>query len=131
MIGLIGKIIPLAMVNNIKSSHFPQVPRLGQTGYKGAPSRSRSSRMPDCSRAIDGADPQRRADNHNQRMVRSLGHATTTGRGVRSGEVQGCAGAPPGTRPASGIPGQVTDLKYISCYSRRGFAINSVNDRRL
>jgi len=35
-----GKITPLAMVNNIKSPFYPNVPTLEETGYKGAPSRA-------------------------------------------------------------------------------------------
>ena len=35
-----GRMTPLVMVNNIKSSHFPDVPTMEETGYKGAPSRS-------------------------------------------------------------------------------------------
>jgi tripartite-type tricarboxylate transporter receptor subunit TctC len=35
-----GKMTSLVMVNNIKSPHFPNVPTMEETGYKGAPSRS-------------------------------------------------------------------------------------------
>jgi tripartite-type tricarboxylate transporter receptor subunit TctC len=35
-----GTMTPLAMVNNIRSPNFPDVPTLEQTGYKGPPSRS-------------------------------------------------------------------------------------------
>ncbi len=35
-----GKITPLAMVNNIKSPFYPDVPTLAETGYKGAPSQA-------------------------------------------------------------------------------------------
>ena len=35
-----GRMTALAMVNNIKSPNFPDVPTLEQTGYKGPPSRS-------------------------------------------------------------------------------------------
>jgi tripartite-type tricarboxylate transporter receptor subunit TctC len=35
-----GKMTPLAMVNNIKSPNFPNVPTLAETGYKGAVSES-------------------------------------------------------------------------------------------
>jgi tripartite-type tricarboxylate transporter receptor subunit TctC len=35
-----GKVTALAMVNNIKSPNFPDVPTLEQTGYKGPPSSS-------------------------------------------------------------------------------------------
>jgi len=35
-----GKMTPLVMVNNIKSPHFPDVPTMEESGYKGAPSRS-------------------------------------------------------------------------------------------
>jgi tripartite-type tricarboxylate transporter receptor subunit TctC len=35
-----GTMTPLAMVNNIKSPNFPNVPTLAETGYKGAPSQS-------------------------------------------------------------------------------------------
>jgi len=34
-----GKIVPLAMVNNIKSETFPNVPTLAELGYQGPPSR--------------------------------------------------------------------------------------------
>jgi tripartite-type tricarboxylate transporter receptor subunit TctC len=35
-----GKVTALAMINNIKSRFFPEVPTLEETGYKGPPSRS-------------------------------------------------------------------------------------------
>jgi tripartite-type tricarboxylate transporter receptor subunit TctC len=35
-----GTMTPLVMVNNIKSPHFPAVPTLAETGYKGPPSRT-------------------------------------------------------------------------------------------
>ncbi len=35
-----GTMIPLVMLNNIRSPNFPNVPMLEQTGYTGAPSRS-------------------------------------------------------------------------------------------
>src|SRR5713101_4271917 len=35
-----GTMTPLAMVNNIRSPNFPNVPTLEETGYNGAPSRS-------------------------------------------------------------------------------------------
>ena len=35
-----GTMTPLAMVNNIRSPNFPDVPTLEETGYKGPPSRS-------------------------------------------------------------------------------------------
>jgi tripartite-type tricarboxylate transporter receptor subunit TctC len=35
-----GKVNALAMINNIKSRFFPEVPTLEETGYKGPPSRS-------------------------------------------------------------------------------------------
>lgn len=35
-----GKVTALAMINNIKSRFFPNVPTLEETGYKGPPSRS-------------------------------------------------------------------------------------------
>jgi tripartite-type tricarboxylate transporter receptor subunit TctC len=35
-----GRMTALAMVNNIRSPNFPQVPTLEETGYKGPPSRS-------------------------------------------------------------------------------------------
>ena len=35
-----GVMTPLAMVNNIRSPHFPSVPTLTETGYTGVPSRS-------------------------------------------------------------------------------------------
>ena len=35
-----GTMTPLAMVNNIKSPNFPDVPTLAETGYKGAPRRA-------------------------------------------------------------------------------------------
>jgi tripartite-type tricarboxylate transporter receptor subunit TctC len=35
-----GKVTALAMINNIRSRFFPQVPTLEETGYKGPPSRS-------------------------------------------------------------------------------------------
>jgi len=35
-----GKVTALAMINNIKSRFYPDVPTLEQTGYKGPPSRS-------------------------------------------------------------------------------------------
>ncbi len=34
-----GDMTPLAMMNNIKSPHFPNVPTIEELGYKGAPSR--------------------------------------------------------------------------------------------
>jgi tripartite-type tricarboxylate transporter receptor subunit TctC len=35
-----GTMTPLAMLNNIRSPNFPNVPTLAETGYKGVPSRS-------------------------------------------------------------------------------------------
>src|SRR5437868_2141640 len=35
-----GKMTPLAMLNNIRSPNFPQVPLLTEVGYSGPPSRS-------------------------------------------------------------------------------------------
>ncbi len=35
-----GKVTPIVMINNVKSSYFPNVPTLEETGYKGPPSRS-------------------------------------------------------------------------------------------
>lgn len=35
-----GKMVPLVMVNNIKSPHFADVPTMTESGYQGAPSRS-------------------------------------------------------------------------------------------
>lgn len=35
-----GQMTALAMMNNIRSTHFPKVPLLEETGYKGPPSRS-------------------------------------------------------------------------------------------